>query len=174
MLSMSMQLQTQMSTLKKSGLLSAGLGQRSNLDKGSTVDRMILTRKLNLPELIFNQDSRQDRNVKKRFFEIDHGHKWTMADNHNHHQKKDVCYVCQKQKYSLIFYERDPHGSCKISSASKNKELIPIEDAEFLAHLKSEYRLKYSQDLKTRKAMWAPLICGTVVTGQHDLAGTHK
>lgn len=93
LLAMHMQMSIQMNALKKCGLLSSGHGLRSGMDKGSCVDQFVLTRKLNFPELIFNLDPRQDKNVKKRFFEIDHAHKWTMADNF---QRKDVCYVCQK------------------------------------------------------------------------------
>lgn len=90
-----------MNTLKKCGLLSCTYGIRSSIDKGTNFDQLILSRKLNLPELIFNQDYTQDKNFKKRFFEIDHAQKWVMADNK---QRKEPCYVCQKQKYTLIFY----------------------------------------------------------------------
>lgn len=81
-----------------------------------------------------------------------------MADNK---QKKDVCYVCQKKKYTLVFYERR-----REIGRRANAELLEIKDEEFLRKCRSEYRLKYSQDSKTRKPMTTPLICGTLVREQ--------
>jgi len=48
------------------------VGVERNLNKGSMLDQFILSRANNMPELIFNQNSNQDQNVKKRFFELDH------------------------------------------------------------------------------------------------------
>ena len=42
----------------------------------SGVDSFILTRKLNLPELIFKQDFKSDFNKRTRFFERDHEQRW--------------------------------------------------------------------------------------------------
>jgi len=94
LLGMHMQLVVQMKALEKSGLLSTGHGLRSNLDKGSCRDKFILSRNLNLPELVFNQEPKQDDNVRKRFFEIDHAQKWRMVDNNS--SPNESCYVCQK------------------------------------------------------------------------------
>lgn len=43
-----------MNTLKKCGLMSSEHGIRSTMHKGSNIDHFVLSRKLNLPELIFN------------------------------------------------------------------------------------------------------------------------
>lgn len=66
--------------------------------------------------------------------------KWQLNDNNC--SGKDVCYVCEKQKYCLIFYQRDK--SLMINEKGINKELVEIKDPVFLAKMKSEYLLSYS------------------------------
>jgi hypothetical protein len=48
-------------------------------------DTFILTRKLNFPELIFNQDPEKDK-----YFEVDAAHKWKLLEPNIKHG----CYVC--------------------------------------------------------------------------------
>ena len=78
----------------------------------------------NFPEFVFNQDPRQDMNNKKRYFEIDHAQKWRVADQNSLPHEK--CYMCNKQTYSLILYERNEDKSLC------NRELFEIKDEKFI------------------------------------------
>jgi len=60
----------------------------------------VLSRKPGYPELIFNQDPRNDKNHKIRHFEKDHEAQWKFDP-----KKPNSCYVCEKQKYTMIFYD---------------------------------------------------------------------
>jgi len=75
----------------------------------------VLTRRLNHPELIFNQRVSID-DTKDRFFKVDANQYWTLS-------RQDECYICDKHHYAVIFYER---------SENSNKGLIEIKDTEFL------------------------------------------
>lgn len=98
-------------------------GRGRTCHKGSKIDKFVLTRKNNLPEMVFNQNSRQDFNNKKRFFEVNHDQKWCLNDNDC--SNRDVCYICEKQKYTMIFYQRDQPVKAKISSLSQ----MPVSKA---------------------------------------------
>lgn len=143
--------------MQKAGFLSSCNGIGRKFSNGSQLDKFILTRKNNLPELIFNQNSGQDLNNKQRFFEIDHSQQWRLSDNNSTH--KDGCYLCNKHQYTIIFYKRNKVGETQ----HKNKELVEIKDEDFVQKLHSEYLLRYSQDTGTMKKMTTPLIFGTVV-----------
>ena len=82
----------------------------------------MLTRRLNHPELIFNQRISLDK-TNKRFFKVDANEAWALSP-------KDECYICEKHHYSVIFYER---------SKTSNKGLFQINDPVFLDQLKREY-----------------------------------
>ena len=70
------------------------------------MDKFILTRKSNyVAELIFNQSPDQDLDKRIRFFEIDHEMKWKLSDNKC--PQTDSCYICEKQRYCIIYYQRD-------------------------------------------------------------------
>lgn len=61
------------------------------------VDNFCMHRKFNFPELIFNQDPTLDS-----YFEINQNEKWT----HQTDNESTNCYICHKQCYVMIFYER--------------------------------------------------------------------
>jgi len=82
--------------------VSKGIGRT----EGNLLDHFILTRKLNFPQLVFNQNSHNDQ-----YFERDHADKWQLS------QRND-CYICQKYVYTIIFYDQRPN--------SKNSDLIEI------------------------------------------------
>ena len=106
------------------------------------MDKFILSRKSNyVAELIFNQNPVQDFDKKLRFFEIDHEMKWKLADNNS--PKTDSCYICEKQRYCMIFYQRDK--SNYLNRKGINKGLTEVTDASFIEKLRGEYMLKYSQ-----------------------------
>lgn len=98
-------------------------------------------------------------NNKRRFFEIDHETKWRLNDNSC--PGKNVCYICEKQKYCLIFYERNK--TLMINNKDINTELIEITDPIFLDKMRSDYRLRYSNDVRNVGNITSPLICGTLV-----------
>ena len=70
--------------------------------------------------------------------------------------KETSCYICNKQRYTLIFYERG-------YDYSVNKELFEITDEKFLQKMQQDYYLKYSTDAKTGKRMTTPLILGSII-----------
>ena len=111
-------------------------------------DNFVLTRRLNHPELVFNQRISLD-STKERFFKVDSNQAWTLS-------QKDECYICEKHHYTVIFYERA--NNC-------NQGLIEITDQIFLDQLKQEYLSNihiYKND--------TPLICGTIV----NKGSTHR
>lgn len=61
------------------------------------VDNFCMHRKFNFPELIFNQDPSKDS-----YFEVNQNEKWTYQSE----IESTHCYICQKQCYAMIFYER--------------------------------------------------------------------
>ena len=106
-------------------------------------DQIVLTRKLNHSELIFNQKISNDQIKSNRFFKKDAYSDWQLSMNNQ-------CYVCELYQYTCVFYDRkDPE---------KNKGLNEIHDQELLDQLAKEY----NQNIKLYKTQ-APLICGTVV-----------
>ena len=131
-----------------------GIGR--NMHKGHGHDHFVIYKGINLPELVFNQDPRQDQNVRKRYFEVDHFGKWTVSDNQN---KKNNCFICQKQKYTIVFYERNAQG---------NQNLFEIKDKEFIKKCRAEYKLKHSLEKENLKKIKTPLICGTIVTDRDE------
>ena len=87
---------------------------------GSGIDRITLSRFWNIPEMISNQNPKIDENNKNRFFEPDQILRWNISDNDV--LGKDHCYICQRQKYTLIFYER------AAPKKKANRELYEIKD----------------------------------------------
>ena len=63
-----------------------GLGRDDNMNL--KFDRFVMTRKVNHPELIFNQSLKYDK-TKYRFFKKDAAQQWKLSRNNE-------CYVCQK------------------------------------------------------------------------------
>ena len=82
--------------LRNAGFLcnTNGTGRSSHF--GSQLDRYVITRKNNIPELIFNQNSYQDYNVKKRYYDVDHDQRWTLNDNTC--QNKDVSRLGEEER----------------------------------------------------------------------------
>ena len=63
------------------------------------VDQFVLTRKVNHPELIWNQDPQNDHSSKKRYFEVDAAENWQLS-------MKNECFMCDGHKYTAIFFKR--------------------------------------------------------------------
>lgn len=80
--------------------------------ESNQVDTFVLNRKVNHPELIFNQNKREDL-----FFEQDASETWKLLENGN-------CYQCQKHRYTMIFYEQEKDAP--------NDDLIEIKDKKVI------------------------------------------
>jgi hypothetical protein len=65
----------------------------------SMMDYFVITRNLNHPELIFNQNVNFDKNKKLRFFVRDFESRWRVS-------LTNECFVCDKYQFVMIFYER--------------------------------------------------------------------
>jgi len=88
----------------------------------SQTDRFVLTRKINYPELIWNQNPHYDRQHKKRYFEVDAAEQWKLS-------QKDECFICDAQCYTVIFFkDGGPIGT--------NKDLFEITDPKLLLKIK--------------------------------------
>ena len=63
--------------------------------KNSLVDQVVLTRQINEPDLIFNQCRTKDA-----YFELDACENWQLST-------KAECFVCQKHRFTIIFYKNE-------------------------------------------------------------------
>jgi len=109
-----------------------------------------LTRKVNHPELIFNQDTNKDKYASTRFFEIDSAECWVLSQTNE-------CYVCDRHPYTLIFFEK--------GVLADNADMQEVKDPEVLKKLKAEYKAGG----RANKNMWAPQIRGSVVNGDQNV-----
>ena len=98
----------------------------------------MFTKKVNYPELIFNQKRALDR-----YFVVNQGENWQLSEGNE-------CFVCNKFQYTLIFYNQ--------GLRAENQGLIEIKDTEFVRELKNLMKLNYSDTNKIQ-----PFIVGTVV-----------
>lgn len=89
----------------------------------NTIDQFVVTRKVNYTELIFNQKIKNDK-TKFKYFQKDHSLLWTLS-------KKNECFICEKYKYTMVFFEKGIMG--------KNPELTEINDEEFLGIIKKDF-----------------------------------
>ena len=105
-------------------------------------DRFVLTRKLNVPGLVFNQTIKMDY-TSGRFFNIESSTGWQLS-------KANECFVCEKHMYTVIHYDR--------ALLSQNEGLVEIKDKEFIDKLSKDFKANFSKYMS-----YAPLISGTVV-----------
>lgn len=106
--------------------------------ESNQVDTFVLNRKVNHPELIFNQNKREDL-----FFEQDASETWKLLENGN-------CYQCQKHRYTMIFYEQEKDAP--------NDDLIEIKDKKVIQEVRKTLNLTFkdTDDI-------APFIVGSVI-----------
>ena len=107
----------------------------------SMEDIIILTRKKNHPELIFNQDLRKDG-----YWHIDSELSWKISYTKN---VVNTCYVCQNHKYTMIYY----------NSRTNNPGLVEITDKQIVQTVRDNLNIEKNDDSKT------PIICGTTNNG---------
>ena len=117
-------------------ILSNGCG-RLNCN---TLNYFTLTRKVNYPELVFNQHI-----LKDHYFEVDSSQKWRLSQNNE-------CYVCHKYQYVAIFFEQAKTGG--------NEDLIEIKDEPTLSKIEENLDMNLKD-----KFMVAPIILGSVCVG---------
>ena len=87
-----------------------GIGRQES----SLVDNFVITRKVNQPELVFNQAPYKDK-----FFEDGACENWVLQTGSS--QSMTGCSICQKHKFTVIFYEQDDHEM-------SNTDLIEIKN----------------------------------------------
>lgn len=106
----------------------------------SNLDHFVLTRVVNHPELIFNQDRLRDC-----FFEKDASARWQLSD-------KNSCYLCQRHKYVAICYSQD--------AKAENGDLREVKDEATVCRIREWMNFNIiNQDTTT------PVISGTVLNG---------
>ena len=115
------------------GACSRGIGRQPE----NQLDTFVLTRKTDLPELVFNQNVHSDC-----YFDAHAGSRWQLSD-------KGECYLCQNRKYVAIYFNP--------ATAPSSKHFIEVEDQQTKEFLKNSLNLT-AQDQKTRN----PIIFGTV------------
>lgn len=111
------------------------MGRIENADPS---DCLVLTRKLNHPELIFNNSNHQST-----YFQQDSDMQWRVSYNG---QFTHECYLCQKYKYTCIFLDKD----------GPNSNLVEIRDENIIKKVKENLNIEKTTDFRT------PIICGTV------------
>ena len=82
------------------------------------MDQFILSRRVNSPELVFNQQPYIDR-----YYEMDSSEHWRLVDTAC--GISGGCPICNKHKYTMIFYEQDMEEPW-----SFNEGLIEVTDKE--------------------------------------------
>mmetsp|Transcript_35843 Transcript_35843/g.54947 ORF Transcript_35843/g.54947 Transcript_35843/m.54947 type:complete len:134 (+) Transcript_35843:4049-4450(+) len=100
------------------------------------MDTFLVTRKVNMPELVFNGRPEIDS-----YFDKDSGIKWSLA-------KK--CYVCDRHRYTMIFFDqRNP---------AENPDLVEVTNPDTIDKIKKDINFSL-RDVKDP----APFIFGSVV-----------
>ena len=116
--------------------------------ESNLVDEFVLSRIVNRPELIFNQKPYLDQ-----YFEMDASENWRLMD-----MACGIgggCPVCNKHKYTLIFYEQDMADPWSV-----NEDLIEMKDEGLVQQIKEDLNISFRYE----KGI-APIIVGSVVTG---------
>jgi len=108
-------------------------------------DQFVLNRKVNFPELIYNQDP-QKLNSDHRFFQSEASEYWQLSP-------KGECFVCDKYKYTAIFFKKG-------LIPNSNTDLHEIKDKNFISRIKKEYDSDPKNEIDSM-----PQICGSVVDG---------
>lgn len=117
----------------------AGVGRLTN----SMLDQFVVTRKINQPELIFNQNVNKDA-----YFDMDASENWQLQTENN---PMTECHITHKHKYTMIFYEQ---------GNQINSDLQEVTDPEVVERVKDSLNITF----KERKEI-APFICGSIVSG---------
>ena len=107
------------SRIKVQAKLHGGIGKMS----GGLADHFVVTRKINSPELIWNQDQRKDHDKKTRYFEARAAESWQLS-------QRNECFMCDGHKYTAIFFEAGNMTDCN------SKELLEVKDQKILERLK--------------------------------------
>lgn len=90
----------------------------------SCMDNFTLTRILNHPELMYNQNPQHDKDKDKRWFKIDGMSQWVLSRTHE-------CIICDRHAYTLVFYQR--------GALAANVGLKEIDDPEVIRMIKYDH-----------------------------------
>lgn len=130
--------------MKNKAQTKGGVGRTES----SLIDEFVLSRWVNRPELVYNQQPYKDG-----YFEMDAAENWRLLDAAC--GTGGGCPICNKHKYTLIFYEQD-----RADPWSYNEDLIEIKDPKIVQQIKDDLNISFRYE----KGI-APLVVGTVVTG---------
>lgn len=115
----------------------------TNLMLKGSMDHFTISRIINHPELVFNQNPQHDYDRQRRWFKKDAQNEWSLSGGHE-------CLVCDRHAYAMIFYER--------GTLAANVGLTEIDDPEILKMMKYDYAKNYVENRNS-----SPIICGTIV-----------
>lgn len=87
-------------------------------NESSRIDDFVVSRKINQPELIFNQAIHLDS-----YFEDGASEKWTFQDGLSN--SMNGCSICHKHKFTVVFFEQETHELA-------NMELVQIKNAQIV------------------------------------------
>lgn len=116
----------------------------------SSHTKLVLTRKPNHPELVFNTQLQASDQLAKKQLDLENGaQQWQLSFDDRE------CYVCNKHPYVQVFYRR-----CKAESE--------YEEITSEAEIKSLRELYQIDELQSRGDALAtcPLIFGTMLRGK--------
>lgn len=116
--------------------------------ESNLVDQFVLSRQVNVAEMVFNQQPYLDK-----YFEMDASEKWRLQDTAC--GISGGCPICNKHKYTVIFYEQDLEDPW-----SQNEGLIEIKDRKLVDQIKEDLNISFRYDYEI-----APVVVGTVVNG---------
>ena len=111
-------------------------------------DFFTVTRIVGRPELIFNQRPHKDSEKPGRFFQRNGQAHWRL-------QNKDECHVCDRHRYTVIFFE---HGLL-----ARNEDLTEITDPSIIAQLKYDFNQSFLEH-----RTYTPQIMGTIVAKRKE------
>ena len=125
--------------IEKKRIVEHRMAKGSDKFSGSTLllDEFVLTRKIQHPELVFSKPGQDS------YFDENNFRQWS---------NDPCCYICEKKKYTAIFFNVD--------DPSMNKGFVKIKDEEFIAYLKSNLNLTQNDEL-----LKMPIIFGSVTGG---------
>lgn len=107
--------------------------------------KLVVSRKLNHPELIFNEGNQKSDQIRNKHMDLENGRqKWSFKFN------DDECYVCGKYPYVQVFFTR----------RKADIEYDEIKDQKTISMLRKMYKLDENEEDAYKTC---PLIFGSIL-----------
>mmetsp|Transcript_38821 Transcript_38821/g.59019 ORF Transcript_38821/g.59019 Transcript_38821/m.59019 type:complete len:112 (-) Transcript_38821:488-823(-) len=90
------------------------------------------------------------------YFDMDHEETWELLE-------KDECFVCDRHRYTMIFYERRPEGNQNVIDPNHNPDLTEVVNFTNYDQIREIRECLTSQELVENDS--TPIIWGTVNKG---------